>query len=387
MGNARDVAVVLSGGSINGTLMELGFLQRLRESDLWGRIGWFFGTSAGALTGTMAALDRLPDLERFLMELQPEDAFRPTRLWRLPILGTHDYMLPETIARRMGDLEQLASELAAAPAELVVCATDVTDATGGDEPRDYELVYSSRTTPPAELASAILASAAMSALVLPVRVGDRIATDGSWARNYPLAHAYHRSEAGLIVAFRYVPRYREGGEPFARLRRRLERFRRIPPVRALLAELDESDRRRERGEPPHMLDMITRLMRIAVLRNTVLEERLADEKDESIRALAELRADAARLVARHVSDPLERERLARALDGRFGEAQFPFRHDRLVPRITVRGNVGAISLEAATRRQRPWAEDLKRGLVRRGYTLADAELRRAGFAPRAAASA
>jgi predicted acylesterase/phospholipase RssA len=387
VGNARDVAVVLSGGSINGTLMELGFLQRLRESELWGRIGWFFGTSAGALTGTMAALDRLPDLERFLMELQPEDAFRPTRLWRLPILGTHDYLLPETIARRMGDLEQLAAELAAAPAELVVCATDVTDATGGDEPRDYELVYSSRTTPPAELASAILASAAMSALVLPVRVGDRIATDGSWARNYPLAHAYHRSDASLIVAFRYVPRYRDGGEPFARLRRRLERFRRLPPVRALLAELDESDRRRERGEPPHMLDMITRLMRIAVLRNTVLEERLADEKDESIRALAELRADAARLVARHVSDPLERERLARALDGRFGEAQFPFRHDRLVPRITVRGNVGTISLEAATRRQRPWAEDLKRGLVRRGYTLADAELRRAGFAPRAAASA
>ena len=45
----RDVAVVLSGGSMNGVLMELGFLRRLRESELWPRVGWIFGTSAGAL--------------------------------------------------------------------------------------------------------------------------------------------------------------------------------------------------------------------------------------------------------------------------------------------------------------------------------------------------
>ena len=55
----RDVAVVLSGGAVNGVLMELGFLKRLRESDLWPRVGWIYGTSSGALSGTMAALDRL----------------------------------------------------------------------------------------------------------------------------------------------------------------------------------------------------------------------------------------------------------------------------------------------------------------------------------------
>ena len=53
----RDVAVVLSGGAVNGLLMELGFLKRLRETDLWPRIGWIYGTSAGALAGTMAALE------------------------------------------------------------------------------------------------------------------------------------------------------------------------------------------------------------------------------------------------------------------------------------------------------------------------------------------
>ena len=96
----RDVAVVLSGGAVNGVLMELGFLKRLRESDLWPRVGWIYGTSSGALAGTMAALDRLDDLEDFMLRLQPEDTFRPHSLWRLPLLGSHDYRLPETIAER-----------------------------------------------------------------------------------------------------------------------------------------------------------------------------------------------------------------------------------------------------------------------------------------------
>src|SRR3954463_5430534 len=104
----RDVAVVLSGGAVNGVLMELGFLKRLRESDLWPRVGWIFGTSAGALSGTMAAVDRLEELERFLLLLRPEETFRPNRLWRLPLLGLHEYALPRTIEERLGDLTELA---------------------------------------------------------------------------------------------------------------------------------------------------------------------------------------------------------------------------------------------------------------------------------------
>jgi predicted acylesterase/phospholipase RssA len=387
MGNRRDVAVVLSGGSINGALMELGFLKRLHESSLWPRIGWFFGTSAGALAGSMAALDRLDELEATLLELQPENAFRPTRLWRMPLLGSHDYVLPAWIEGRVGSFEAFARDLAAAPAELVVCATDVTDPTGGAAPNDYELVYSARTTPPAELAQAVMASAAMSALVLPIRVGERLATDGSWARNFPLAHAYHRPEVERIVAFRYVPRYGEADtEPIAKLRRRLERFRRVPPVRALIEELREAERREARGEPPHLVDMIRRLMRITVLRNTVLEERFADEKDASIRELARLRTDVDELVRRHIPDPIVRERLARSIADRFGDAQFPFRHDRLVPRITVRATLGPVSLEAASRKPAPWSETEKRALIQRGYALTDAELRAFGITSRAEAA-
>src|SRR5436305_7689992 len=119
----RDVAVVLSGGAVNGVLMELGFLKRLRETELWPRIGWIYGTSAGALAGTMAALDRLDELEDFMLRLQAEETFRPHSLWRLPLLGSHDYRLPETIAERLGDIRDLARALATGPVELVVVAT------------------------------------------------------------------------------------------------------------------------------------------------------------------------------------------------------------------------------------------------------------------------
>lgn len=203
------MAVVLSGGGIgmNGVLMELGFLRRLEASDLWPRVGWIFGTSAGALSGALAALDRLDDLEAFLLDLQPEETFRPNRLWRLPFLGAHEYALPQSVARAFGDLRPLAEQLAAAEPELVVVATDASPPDDRPDERDYELVYSARRTPPGELAQAILASAAISALVLPLPVGDRVATDGSWVRNLPLAHAYAHPGVRKIVAFRYIPRY------------------------------------------------------------------------------------------------------------------------------------------------------------------------------------
>src|ERR671932_805783 len=108
-GDTRDV--VLSGGGVNGVLMELGFLRRVRESEYWPRIGWIYGTSSGALAGTMAALDRLDELEAFLVALQPDETFRPHRLWQLPFLGLHDYALPRTIEAKIGHPVELAREL------------------------------------------------------------------------------------------------------------------------------------------------------------------------------------------------------------------------------------------------------------------------------------
>lgn len=379
MAQRRDVAIVLSGGGVNGVLMELGFLQRIRESELWPRVGLVCGTSAGALAGAMAALDRLDDLEDFLLELQPADTFRPNRLWRLPLLGLHEYVLPRTIAERLTDPVELGRELVACERELVVVATDASPLAEGVDVRDYELVYSSRRTEPEELVQAVFASAAMSSLVLPLRVGGLIATDGGWVRNFPLAHAYARPGVRMIVAFRYLPRFPEvATEGLGRLRQRLERFRAVPPIRAFIAELKEAEERSRSGEPAHLPEMILRLTRAAIVRNTVVEEKTADERDESIRELARLREDVRGLIQRRVRRRDQQQLLAE-VEERFDRARFPFRHDRAIPRITVRAAVEGIGLDPGIRQQRPWPDDAKRALIERGYRLADVELRRAGI--------
>jgi predicted acylesterase/phospholipase RssA len=370
----RDIALVLSGGGMNALLLELGFLRRLREDPLWDRVGWIYGTSAGALSGVMAVLDRLDDLESFVLDLRPEETFRPNRLWQLPLNGLHDYALPETIAARLEPADELARQTVDAPIELVVCVTDVGD-DSRVEPDAFERTYASRTTPPELMARAILASAAISALVLPLRVGDVIGTDGGWVRNFPLGHAYDNPAVREIVGFRYVaPTVKSSPENLVRLRRRLEPFRAVPPVRALIGELQAAEERQERGEPPHLADMIARLMRVTVARNTELEARSAREKDASVRELAALRDDVLETV-RRAAPPWRRSSAVAAVEERFARARFPFRHDRALPLTIVRGDPGAHALDPGFRAGMEWPLDSKRALVALGYELTDRALR------------
>jgi predicted acylesterase/phospholipase RssA len=235
----------------------------------------------------------------------------------------------------------------------------------------YELAYSSHEVPPETMARAVLASAAITALVLPLPVGDRIATDGGWVRNFPLGAALDRPEVELVVAFRYIPKYPHLGiEALARLRRRLHRFRAVPPVRAFIAELDEAEARERRGEPIHLGDMMLRLMRVAIQHNTALDERLADEREQAIQEVESLRADLVKIAADNAR-PGRRGRAARAVEERFARTALP----RSVKRITVRGSGGAESLEQSFRGTKEWTEHAKRGLIERGYAAADAELR------------
>jgi predicted acylesterase/phospholipase RssA len=377
----KDVAVVMSGGGMNGMLMEVGFLKRLRESDLWPRIGVFFGTSAGALGAAISALGRLDDLEQFLYSLRADETFRPNRLWRLPLLGTHDYALPATIAERLGDPLELANALIAAEQEVVVFATDVTQDVLPTDDHPFELVYSSRTATPDELARAILASAAVNALVLPLSVGDRVATDGGWVRNYPLLAAYERPDVELIVSFRYEPRYPLFGTgALAATVARLRRYRKFPAARALVAELQEAADREERGEPAHFVDTLARLSRVAIGRNTALEELTAIEREHAVRELHALRRDVHELIRTSRMRRSERDRLLGAVERRFAAAAFPFAHERVIPRITVAGTSGEVHLGAGWRKQPPWTEDAKRALIARGYDLTDDQLRAAAVA-------
>ena len=369
----RDVAVVLSGGGINGVLLEHGFLRRLRESPLWERVGWIYGTSAGALCGTMAALGRLDDLDEFLLDLQPNDVFRPRAMWQLPG-GLHDYTLPATLEARVGSAEEIGAALAEADIELVVFATDVSDHADGVEDRHFELVYSARSTPPETMGRAILASAAISGLVLPVSVDGVIATDGGWVRNFPLEHAYRNPDVQAIAAFRYIAPYRATDTAFLqRMRARLDRFRAVPPVRALLAEIRLAEERAGRGEPAHYAEMIVRLMRVAIARNTVLEERLASDRETSVAELQRLREEviAAAVAA---APPWRRGRLRSELESSFAAARFPFRHDRHVPTLLVRASPGEDGLDPTFRGDEPWSDDRKLALIERGYRLTDEAL-------------
>jgi hypothetical protein len=193
-------------------------------------------------------------------------------------------------------------------------------------------------------------------------------------RNYPLGHAYEQPEVQLIAAFRYEPRYPSmDADGLASFRRRLQRFGRVPPVKAFVSELQEAEERSRRGEPAHLAEMIVRLARVAISQNTRVEERLADEKDRSVDELASLRTDVEELVRAHTDDGAA---LIEALRERFAAAEFPFRHDRHLPRITVSATAGELSLEPGFRSQRPWTEEAKRALIARGYESTDAELAR-----------
>ena len=369
----RDVAIVLSGGGINGILLELGFLRRLSETDLWARVGWIYGTSAGALAGTMAALDRLDDLEEFLLGIQPADAFRPRAVWQFPG-GLHDYTLPTTVAKRIGSPEELGAALAASEVELVVYATDVGDYPEGHEARDFELEYASHQTEPAVMGRAILASAAISGLVLPVEIDGRIATDGGWVRNFPFEHAYRNPSVAAIAAFRYVASYPPTNPAYlARTGERLERFRAVPPVRALLAEVRLAQERSARGEPAHYGELVVRLMRVAFARNAVVEERIAGERETSVAELHKLRDDVIE-TALAAAPRRRRARLRGELEARFDAARFPFRHDRHVPALVVRTTTGGASLDPTFRGDALWPEEVKRELIDRGYAVTDEAL-------------
>ena len=374
----RDVALVLSGGGINGILLELGFLRRIAETPLWSRVGWIYGTSAGALAGTMAALGRLDDLERFVFELQPQDAFRPRAVWQFPG-GLHDYTLPSTVAERIGSPAELGDALASSEIELVVYATDVSDYPQADEARDFELAYSSRTSEPDVMGRAILASAAISGLVLPITLDGRVATDGGWVRNFPFEHAYRNADVAAIAAFRYVASYPPTSAAYLeRTRERLERFRAVPPVRALLAEVRLAQERAARGEPAHYGELIVRLMRVAFARNAVVEERIAHERDTSVDELRRLQEDVTETAVAGAA-PWRRRRLREELDARFAAARFPFRHHRHVPALVVRATAGDVGLDPTFKGDTPWPDDLKRALIDRGYALTEEALAQSEF--------
>lgn len=196
-------------------------------------------------------------------------------------------------------------------------------------------------------------------------------------RNFPLEHAEANPEVRSVAAFRYLASYRPTDVAFlGRLRDRLERFRAVPPVRALIAELRLAEERARRGEPAHYPELIIRLMRVAIARNTFVEEQLSNEREAAVEELHRLRHEV--IEAAVQSAPRwRRTRLRSDLDQVFSTAGFPFRHARRIEKLIVRATPGEDGLDPTFRGE--WSEESKRALIDRGYRLTDDELARSRF--------
>jgi hypothetical protein len=96
-----------------------------------------------------------------------------------------------------------------------------------------------------------------------------------------------------------------------------------------------------------------------------------------VAALQALREDVV-AEALAAAPPWRRRRLRARLESRFAGAPFPFRHDRHVPTLIVRGTPGDEGLDPTFRGDRPWPDESKLALIERGYLLTNAELAVAG---------
>ena len=258
-----------------------------------------------------------------MLRLQPEETFRPHSLWRLPLLGSHDYRLPQTIdraARRSRPTRARSSPRAGRGGR-------VRDRRQRGRTRQRRRARTSSPTRrarrhPETMAQAVLASAAVSALVLPRRVDDRIATDGAWVRNFPLGHAYR--QAGRR-ADRQLPVPAEVSAAQHRLARAA-----APPARALPEDPADSraDHRAARGggaRRARRACALGRHDRATDARHRAAEHdaRRADGARQGRGARGARRAPRGRRRDRASRRRPARRRIADAVDERFATARVP----------------------------------------------------------------
>ena len=211
----------------------------------------------------MAALGRLDELEEFLLALQPEEVFRPRRALAAPGRPATTRSRDDREPPRRRARARRGPRAGGDRARRVRDRPHESRRRGRDAPLRAHVFVA--FGPPETMGRAILASAAISALVLPVAVDGVIATGGGWV-SFPLERVPQsrgRRDRRLQV-------HRELPPDRRRVPRSATRpARAVPgrsPVRALLAEVRLAEQRAERGEPAHYAELIVRLMRVAIAR-------------------------------------------------------------------------------------------------------------------------
>jgi NTE family protein len=180
---------VLSGGGSLGAV-EVGMLRALYERDIVPQM--IVGTSAGAINGvviasrpqTPATADALASIWRGLRRSQIFP-LRPLG-GLLGFLGSYNHLVPNDGLRRLIAAHLRHERLEELPIPLHVVAVDVV---AGEE-----LLLSSGAA-----LEAVLASAAIPAVLPPVRWQDRELIDGGVANNTPISHAVRLGAREIYV--------------------------------------------------------------------------------------------------------------------------------------------------------------------------------------------
>lgn len=179
MSQSQPIAFVLSGGASLGAI-QVGMLRALYDRVIVPDL--IVGTSAGALNGafiasrpqTVATADALGEVWRGLRRGQVFPLNPLTGL--LGFLGSRDHLVPDSGLRRLVARHVERERLEDMPLPLHIVTVDVM--TG------EELRLSAGSA-----IDAVMASAAIPAVLPPVRWEDRELMDGGVANNTPISHA------------------------------------------------------------------------------------------------------------------------------------------------------------------------------------------------------
>ena len=189
MSHSPQTAFVLSGGASLGAI-QVGMLAALYERGVVPDL--IVGTSAGALNGafiasrpqTIETADALADVWRGLRRGQVFPLNPLTGL--LGFLGTRKNLVPDSALRRLVERHVQVDDLEDMPMPLHTVAVD---AVTGEELR-----LSAGPT-----VDAVMASAAIPAVLPPVRWGERELMDGGVANNTPISHAIELGAEEIYV--------------------------------------------------------------------------------------------------------------------------------------------------------------------------------------------
>lgn len=189
MNGNESTAFVLSGGASLGAIqvgMLMGLYERGRGPDL------IVGTSAGAFNGafigarpqTMATAESLAEIWRGLRRGQVFPLNPLTGV--LGFFGAKDHLVPSSGLRRVIERQLTVKRLEQMPIPVHVIAVDVIT---GEEVRLSE----------GPVLDSLLASAAIPAVLPPVRVQGRVLIDGGVANNTPISHAVELGATRIYV--------------------------------------------------------------------------------------------------------------------------------------------------------------------------------------------